>query len=117
MIVAVADTHTAIWYLFSDPRLGKAASLFIDKTLADGNHIGVSAISLAEMVYLVEKARIAARALSELHAAISDPKSVLQHMPIDEAIAMKMTEVSRQEIPDSLTAQSPPPLNCMVSHS
>jgi PIN domain nuclease of toxin-antitoxin system len=67
MIVAVADTHSAIWYLFSDPRLGKAASSFIEETVANGNHIGVSAISLAEF---------------------------------DEAIAMKMTEVPRQEIPD-----------------
>lgn len=74
--------------------------MFINKTLADGNHIGVSAISLAEMVYLVEKARIAANALIELHAAISAPKSVLQHIPFDEAIAMKMTEVSRQKFPD-----------------
>ncbi len=100
MVVAVADTHTAIWYLFSDTRLGKVASAFIDETIAAGNQIGVSAISLAEMVYLVEKSRISANSLTDLHAAISDPKSVLQHMPFDEAVAMKMAEVSRQDIPD-----------------
>jgi PIN domain nuclease of toxin-antitoxin system len=100
MIVAVADTHTAIWYLFSDPRLSKVASAFIDETIAAGDHIGVSAMSLAEMVYLVEKARIPANALKDLHAAIADPRSVFQHMPLDEAVAMKMTEVSRQDIPD-----------------
>lgn len=50
MIVAIADTHATIWYLFSDPRLGRAASAFIDQTIANGDHIGVSAISLAEMV-------------------------------------------------------------------
>jgi PIN domain nuclease of toxin-antitoxin system len=49
MIVAIADTHAAIWYLFSDPRLGKAASAFIDDTVAKGNHIGVSATRLAEI--------------------------------------------------------------------
>ena len=54
----IADTHTTLWYLFSDPRLGGAASAFIDATVADGNHIGVSAISPAEMVYLIEKSRI-----------------------------------------------------------
>ena len=100
MIVAVADTHTAIWYLFSDPRLSKAASAFIDQTIAAGDHIGVSAISLAEMVYLVEKSRIPLNALNDLHAAIADPKSVLQHMALDETVAMKMPEVSRQDIPD-----------------
>jgi hypothetical protein len=36
MIVAIADTYTAIWYLFSDRRLGKAASAFIDDTIAKG---------------------------------------------------------------------------------
>jgi len=100
MIIAVADTHTAIWYLFSDPRLSKAASAFIDETIGAGDHVGVSAISLAEMVYLTEKSRIPANALNELHAAMADPKSVLQHMPLDEAVAMKMPEVSRQDIPD-----------------
>ncbi len=100
MIVAIADTHAAIWYLFSDPRLGSTASAFIDDTISKGDHIGVSAISLAEMVYLVEKARIPANALHDLHAAIADPKAVLQHAPLDEYVAMKMREVSRQDIPD-----------------
>jgi PIN domain nuclease of toxin-antitoxin system len=73
---------------------------FIHQTIAAGDHIGVSAISLAEMVYLIEKSRIPANALVDLHAAIADPKSMLQHMPLDEALAMKMPEVSRQDIPD-----------------
>lgn len=100
MIVAIADTHTAIWYLFSDPRLGKAASAFIDDTTAAGDHIGVSAISIAEMVYLIEKGRIPANALNDLHAATADPNAVLRHVPLDENIAMKMAEVPRNELPD-----------------
>ena len=85
MITAVADTHAAIWYLFSDPRLGKAASTFIEQAIAQGDHTGVSAISLAEMVYLVAKSRIPPNALN---------------VPLDDAVAMKMTEVSRQGIRD-----------------
>ena len=100
MIVAIADTHATIWYLFSDPRLGRAASALIDATIANGDHIGVSAISLAEMVYLIEKGRIPANALNDLHAAISDPQAVLKHIPLDENIAMKMAEVPRQDVPD-----------------
>jgi len=53
MIAAIADTHTAIWDLFSPiPALGKRASAFIDDTIAKGDYVGVSAISIAEMVYL-----------------------------------------------------------------
>jgi PIN domain nuclease of toxin-antitoxin system len=100
MLVAVADTHAVIWYLFADPRLGKAASAFIDKTIGNGNYIGVSAMSLAEMVYLIEKGRIPGGALQDVYTAIADPKAVLQHVPLDHKIAMTMMQVSRQDIPD-----------------
>jgi PIN domain nuclease of toxin-antitoxin system len=100
MITAVADTHAAIWYLFSDSRLGSLASTFIDDTCAKGDRIEVSAISLIEMVYLIEKGRIPANALNDLLAAIANPKAVLQHVAVDENIALKMAEVSRQDIPD-----------------
>jgi len=100
MIVAIADTHAALWYLFSDPRLGNAASAFIDNTVAKGDHIGVSAISIAEMVYLIEKRRIPANALTDLHAATADTRAVLRHVALDEAIAMKMEEVPREDLPD-----------------
>jgi hypothetical protein len=36
MISGVADTHTAIWYLFNDDRLSIASSDFIDKAAAEG---------------------------------------------------------------------------------
>ena len=100
MIVAIADTHTTIWYLFSDPRLGRAASAFIDNTVANGDHIGVSAISFAEMVYLIEKKRIPATSLKDLLTAIADPKAVLKPVPLDENIAVKMAEIPRQDVPD-----------------
>lgn len=100
MIVAIADTHATIWYLFSDNRLGRIASAFIDDTAAKGDHIGVSAISVAEMVYLIEKGRIPGSAIKDLHAATADPRAVLQHVPLDENIAMQMAQFSRQDLPD-----------------
>jgi PIN domain nuclease of toxin-antitoxin system len=100
MIAAIADTHTAIWYLFSDERLGRAASAFIDSTIASGDHIGISAISLAEMVYLIEKERISVSALDDVLAATADPKNVLQQVPLDDGIVMKMRQIPRQDIPD-----------------
>jgi len=36
MIPAIADPHTAIWYLFSDAGLGQAASALIEATIANG---------------------------------------------------------------------------------
>lgn len=62
MIAGVADTHTALWYLFGDSRLSIRAKEFIDQAAASRRFIEVSPISLAEIVYLVEKSRIPASA-------------------------------------------------------
>jgi PIN domain nuclease of toxin-antitoxin system len=100
MIVGIADTHAALWYLFSDPRLGNAASSFIDDAVSKGNHIGVSAISIAEIVYLVEKGRIFSTALADLSAATADPRAVLRRLPLDHDIAAKVAEIPREDVPD-----------------
>lgn len=52
------------------------------------------------MVYLVEKGRIPATALRDLDDATVNPRAVLQHVPLDAYVAMKMAEVSRQNLPD-----------------
>jgi hypothetical protein len=53
--------------------------------MASGDHEGVSAISLAEIVYLIEKERIALSALDDTLAAVADPRSVLQQVPVDSS--------------------------------
>ena len=58
MIVGVADTHAALWYLLKNPLLSAAARLFIDAAAEAGNDILLSPISLAEIVYLTEKNRL-----------------------------------------------------------
>lgn len=100
MITAIADTHTANWYLFSDERLGRLASAFIDMTIASGDHIGISAISLAEMVYLIEEKRISVTALDDVLIAITDPKNVLKLVTLDDQIVINMRSIPRQDIPD-----------------
>jgi len=55
---AVADTHTVVWYLYDDARLSLAARTWIEDAAAAGEQIAISAITLAEMIYLIEKGRI-----------------------------------------------------------
>ena len=50
MIVAIADTHAVVWYLFNNPKLSVRARQNIDGALQVRNHIGVSSISVAEIV-------------------------------------------------------------------
>lgn len=76
MIVSIADTHAVIWYLFDDPRLSRSAREAFERAAVSGDKVGVSAISLAEIVYLCEKGRIPANTLENTLALIHDPERV-----------------------------------------
>ncbi len=100
MIAGVADTHTALWYLYDDARLSVAAGSFIDRAAADGRQIVVSSISLAEIIYLVEKNRLPADAYADLKTAIADPDHVFKEAPLTLAIVDAMRQVPRTDVPD-----------------
>ncbi len=96
----VADTHIVLWYLFGDARLSKSVKLFIDETAAQGLDIAVSSISMAELVYLVEKGRVPAEAYARVTAALADPGHVFAEAVFSAAIADTMRTVPRSEVPD-----------------
>ena len=99
-IAGVSDTHTALWHLFGDPRLSAKAAAFIDKAAAARRKIAVSSISLAELVYLVEKGRLPESAYAELAQALADPEHVLVEAVFTVAIVEAMRKVPRAEVSD-----------------
>jgi PIN domain nuclease of toxin-antitoxin system len=100
VIAGVADTHTALWYLLKNPRLSAAARSFMDDAASPGHDIVLSPISLAEIVYLVEKGRLPASAYDELRQALSDPDFVLEEAPFTSEVVETMRQVPRTDIPD-----------------
>ena len=100
MLDAVADTHTVIWYIFNDTRLSSIARQAIQNTADNGNQVGVSSITLAEIVYLVERGRIAVETLTRLVNALEDSQSVLSEIPFDKSIARTMTRVDVLKVPN-----------------
>jgi PIN domain nuclease of toxin-antitoxin system len=100
VIAGVADTHAALWYVLAHPRLSHAARAFIDDAAANGNDVLLSSVSLAEIVYLIEKSRLPASAYDDLMAALRNPEYVLEEAPFDSHIVEAMRSVSRAEIPD-----------------
>lgn len=100
MIAGVADTHTVIWYLFDDARLSAAAGTFIDQAAANGERIGVSPITLAEIVYLLDKKKIPPTTYTEVRAALMDPDHVLQEVPFSIEVVEAMRTVARDEVSD-----------------
>ncbi len=59
---AVLDTHAAIWYLLDTQNLPQKVFSLIDTAAGSGVPAYISAVSLVEVVYLVERGRIAADA-------------------------------------------------------
>jgi PIN domain nuclease of toxin-antitoxin system len=107
VIAAVADTHAALWHLFGDARLSGPAGDFIDQAAAARRRIVVSSVSLAEVVYLVEKNRLPASAYDDLRSALLDPDHVLKEAPFTLEIVDAMRQVPRvavHDMPDRIVA-------------
>jgi PIN domain nuclease of toxin-antitoxin system len=100
MIAGVADTHTALWYLLKNPELSAPARQFIDDAGAGGHDILLSPVSLAEIVYLVEKRRLPESAYHQLRTALSDPDYVIEEAPFTGEVVDAMRQVPRAEIAD-----------------
>src|SRR5437868_3417532 len=84
---AIADTHTVIWHIYNDPRLSARAKGFLESSAQAGEVVGLSAITLAEIIYLVEKGRIHQETLQRVLAALDVPNSAFILIPFDRAIA------------------------------
>lgn len=88
---AVADTHAVIWYIFGDQRLSTPAREFMEDTAAAGNQVGFSSITLAEIVYLTERQRIAEETLERLLRAMDGEATVLVELPCSSSCPLIAT--------------------------
>jgi PIN domain nuclease of toxin-antitoxin system len=80
--------------------LSTAAEAFINEAATARRKIAISTISLAEVVYLVEKKRLPALAYDELTQALADPEHVFTEAVFSAAIVQAMRQVPRAEVPD-----------------
>jgi predicted nucleic acid-binding protein len=83
--------------------LSVAAREFMEEAAAAGHDIVVSSISLAEIVYLVEKRRLEASAYQVLKRALADPEYVIKEAPLTGEVVEAMRQVPRDSVPDSPT--------------
>jgi PIN domain nuclease of toxin-antitoxin system len=72
----------------------------MDDAARAGHDVVLSPISLAEIVYLVEKGRLPASAYAELREALNDPDFVLREAPLTGEVVETMRQVPRVDIPD-----------------
>lgn len=96
----VLDTHTILWYLENSRELSSAARTAIEDAIREARDVYVSAISLVETVYLVERRRIPPAALQRLRAALAHPNSGLFIANVDADVADALERISRHTVPD-----------------
>ncbi|HWF14211.1 MAG TPA: type II toxin-antitoxin system VapC family toxin [Candidatus Acidoferrales bacterium] len=97
---AVLDTHTVLWYLENSKELSGVARITIEDAVRDARDVHVSAISLVETVYLVERRRLPLNALERLRSALNDPNSGLFIAPVNGSVADALPKIPRDVVPD-----------------
>lgn len=96
----VADTHAIVWYLMEPARLSNAARAALNQAEQAGVPIFVSAITLIELRYLVEKGKLPAEVLNRVEATLSQVNSPLELVPIDYSVTRALGQVPRDAVPD-----------------
>lgn len=96
----VLDTHTALWYLENSKELSAPARKTIEDAIHNGRYVYVSAISVIEAVYLVERKRIPAAALQRLRNALTESSIGLSIAPVDGSVADALEKIPRSVVPD-----------------
>jgi PIN domain nuclease of toxin-antitoxin system len=100
MLRGVADTHTAVWYIYNDQRLSTPARVFIEAAATDGDEIGVSAITFVELTYLIEKGRIEQDVYARLTTELEQPGAVLRDLAFTRPVADTLSRIDRNAVPD-----------------
>lgn len=97
---AVLDTHAAIWYLLSAKNLPEEIFSLIDSAAAKGMPAYISAVSLVEVVYLVERGRIPSDAFGRFVNSIGQNNPAFTVVPLDSAVADALRKIPRDAVPD-----------------
>jgi PIN domain nuclease of toxin-antitoxin system len=101
MSILIADTHSIIWFLNQDPKLSAIALAALRQTVGAGQPILLSAISIVEVCYLVDKGRLPPAALARLLQSISNgQKSAVELVPVGRAVAEAVALIPRAAVPD-----------------
>jgi PIN domain nuclease of toxin-antitoxin system len=99
-VVAVADTQAILWWINADRRLSPLARRVCEAARRAGDRLGVSAMTLIELIYLVERGRVPPDGRTRLLDVIDAPSSEVAVIPVDRAVADAALSIDRAAIPE-----------------
>ena len=100
MSAVVADTHAAVWLLFSPQKLSADAFAALNGAVEADESIYVASISLVEVAYLAEKGRLSNEVLERLVGELLRPDGALTIVPLDIPVALAMQTIPRVDVPE-----------------
>ena len=96
----VLDTHAVIWYLLDDRRLPNKVFELIESSAKRRQPVFVSAITLVEIIYLVERGRVLPDIYDRLVSELNQDDSVLFPVAVDADVVEKLRKIPRDSVPD-----------------
>ncbi len=114
-MAVVIDTHIIIWYMAEPEKLSAVALAAMEQASSSGQPIDLSAISIVELCYLVERGRIPTVVLKRLLSSLNQPDNEIVIAPLDQAISLAIQQVDRAivpEMPDRIIAATALCLDC-----
>jgi PIN domain nuclease of toxin-antitoxin system len=99
-MAVVIDTHVIAWYILQPGRISNTASIRLEQTVNDGELIYLSAISIVEICFLIERGRLPAIVLERLTEAINQPDSSVVLVPLNQAISLTIPQIDRATVPE-----------------
>ena len=95
----VIDTHIIIWALTEPHLLSVDAKAALVAAEANGI-ILISSVTLIELIYLTEKGKVAAQALTLVREALDDLTTAYRLYEIDREVADAVALIPRSIVPD-----------------
>lgn len=96
----VADTHAFIWFLLADPQLTDTARAALRSATAAGDPIFVSAASIVELWYLLDKGKITKSDLTSYLLMLDSRTEAFEVAPVDLGVSRAIEMVPRDDVPD-----------------
>jgi PIN domain nuclease of toxin-antitoxin system len=100
MNAIVLDTHAVVWAFLDPARLSTEAVAALEAANKQHDIVWVSAISLVEISYLIEKNRLPSETKVRLLLEVDNPNSNLRIMPLNRDVADRIEQISRDMVPD-----------------
>lgn len=93
----LVDTQVLVWEVIDPERLWRVASAAIDRQIEDQEPLSVSAFSLVEVAYAVEKASnpLSATDSESILRFLAERECPFEVLPVDFAVAARVAQVPR----------------------